>query len=56
MDDIQGTAIWPAAYDGRAIVTDSYNDHLSGLSVEENIRKYKKAAESGDMSRKIVWA
>lgn len=54
-DDIQGTAIWPTVYDGRAIIGDSFKDHLSGLSVEENIAKYKAALENGNTSRKIVW-
>ena len=56
MDDIQGTAIWPDVYDGRAIIGDSYKDFVSGISEEDNVAKYKQALETGDTSRKIVWA
>jgi hypothetical protein len=55
-DDVQGTAIWAAEIDGRAIIGDSFKDHLSGLPVDENIAKYKSALETGDTSRKIIWA
>jgi nitronate monooxygenase len=55
-DDIQGTGLWPETYDGRAIIGDSFEDFTSGLPTEENVAKYKKAIEVGDVSRKIVWA
>jgi hypothetical protein len=55
MDHISGRP-WPAPYDGRAIITDSYKDHLAGLSVDENSSKYTKAVEVGDHSRNIIWA
>ncbi|KAF3760733.1 FMN-dependent 2-nitropropane dioxygenase [Cryphonectria parasitica EP155] len=54
-DDVQGSKIWPALYDGRAIVTDSYKDHSSGLAIEENIEKLRAANEAGDSSRQITW-
>lgn len=55
-DDIVGTTIWPAAYDGRAIITDSYRDHSSGLSLDENKAKFKAATDAGDHSRQMCWA
>jgi len=55
-DDIQGTALWPSAYDGRAIIGDSYKDFVSGLTIEENIAKYKEASERGETNRKIIWS
>ncbi|KZP07634.1 hypothetical protein FIBSPDRAFT_875299 [Athelia psychrophila] len=54
-DDIQGTALWPPPYDGRAIIGASYKDFTAGVSIEDNIAKYKNAGE-GDLSRKILWA
>jgi nitronate monooxygenase len=55
-DDIQGTALWPSAYDGRAIIGDSYKDFVSGLTIEENIAKYKEASKRGETNRKIIWS
>lgn len=51
-DAIRGTsAIWPAAYDGRGVVTDAYRDHVGGMSLEDNIKKSK-----GDKTRGVTWA
>lgn len=55
-DTIQGTGFWPAAFDGRAIIGESYKDYLAGVSEEENIIKYKDAIKAGDNGRRIVWA
>jgi nitronate monooxygenase len=54
-DDIQGTPIWPTLYDGRAIIGDSYRDHAAGVPMEDNIKKYQDAKQSGDVSRAITW-
>ena len=56
LDDIQSTAIWPGVYDGRGLVGKSWQDHLAGMAVEENIRLFKEADKAGDTSRKITWA
>ena len=56
LDDIQGTAIWPSVYDGRALAGKSWQDHAAGTPVDENIRLFKAADEAGDTSRKITWA
>jgi nitronate monooxygenase len=55
-DDIQGTTIWPAHYDGRAIITQSYVDHTNGVPFEENLKKFKEAKEAGETSRLVHWA
>lgn len=55
-DNIQGTGFWPKVYDGRAIIGESYKDHLAGLSEEENIAKYKSAFAAGESTRRTVWA
>ncbi|KAL2144528.1 hypothetical protein VTI28DRAFT_8941 [Corynascus sepedonium] len=56
LDDIQGTAIWPSIYDGRGLVGKSWQDHMAGMPLDENIRLFKEADKAGDTSRKITWA
>ncbi|KAF2097003.1 2-nitropropane dioxygenase [Rhizodiscina lignyota] len=55
-DDIQSTGFWPPLYDGRAMILDSYNDHKAGMSLADNVAKYKEAAAVGDNSRRNIWA
>ncbi|KAK4240191.1 hypothetical protein C8A03DRAFT_42232 [Achaetomium macrosporum] len=55
LDDIQSTAIWPGIYDGRGLIGKSWQDHVAGMSLEENIRLFKEADAAGDTSRKITW-
>ncbi|KAH6617293.1 hypothetical protein F5144DRAFT_606799 [Chaetomium tenue] len=55
LDDIQSTAIWPDVYDGRGLIGKSWQDHVAGVPLEENIRLFKEADSVGDTSRKITW-
>ncbi|KAK3295012.1 2-nitropropane dioxygenase [Chaetomium fimeti] len=55
LDDIQSTAIWPDVYDGRGLIGKSWQDHVAGMPLEENIRLFKEADGAGDTSRKITW-
>lgn len=55
-DDILGTTVWPKMYDGRAIITDSYRDHESGVSLEENRARFGAAKDAGDNSRQVTWS
>ncbi|ROW00846.1 hypothetical protein VMCG_06557 [Cytospora schulzeri] len=55
-DDVLGIGIWPKMYDGRAIITDSYRDHASGVSLEENKAKFEAAKDAGDDSRQVTWS
>ncbi|KAL8357978.1 hypothetical protein RB598_002660 [Gaeumannomyces tritici] len=56
-DQVRGTIdIWPAFYDGRAIISQSYRDHLAGVSGEEVISRYDAAGATGDKSRMVSWA
>ena len=55
-DDIQGVTVWPRFYDGRALINPSYTEHLAGVPLEENIQRFNKAKEAGDMSRMVTWA
>ncbi|KLU92080.1 2-nitropropane dioxygenase [Magnaporthiopsis poae ATCC 64411] len=56
-DQVRGTSkIWPAFYDGRAIISQSYRDHLAGVPVEEVINRYNAASATEDKSRMVSWA
>jgi nitronate monooxygenase len=55
LDDIQSTAIWPDVYDGRGLIGKSWQDHVAGMPLEENIQLFKEADAAGDTSRKITW-
>lgn len=55
-DAIQGTTHWPTLYDGRAIITNSYKEHNSGLSLEENKSRFSAANSAGDSSRQVAWS
>ncbi|KAK3331906.1 FMN-dependent 2-nitropropane dioxygenase [Cercophora scortea] len=54
-DDIQATAIWPSVYDGRAIRGPYFEDHVAGVSFEENLKRYEVAKENKDNSRLVTW-
>jgi nitronate monooxygenase len=43
-------------YDGRAVVTPAYIDHAGGVSLDDNLKKYKEAEQAGDKSRMVTWA
>lgn len=62
-DELKGPNIWPALFDGRAVVSESYTDHISGTGIEE-IRKLHADAVKEKYSgygidgkgRAVVWA
>ena len=60
-DNVKGANIWPEAYDGRSLVTESYNDHVSGVDIEQVREKHNKAVTGedggyGETNRANVWA
>ncbi|KAI8960390.1 inosine monophosphate dehydrogenase [Daldinia sp. FL1419] len=55
-DHITGEMNWPAIYDGRAIVTPTYHDHVAGVPLDENSRRLNAAKDSGDVSRLVIWS
>ncbi|KAI1773633.1 FMN-dependent 2-nitropropane dioxygenase [Hypoxylon cercidicola] len=55
-DHIQGNMSWPDVYDGRAIVTPSYQDHAAGVPLDENTKRFEAAKEEGDLSRMVTWS
>lgn len=60
-DTLRGPNIWPEAYDGRGVVSQTWRDHTNGMSLEE-IRKLHKEAEEredkgyGSNGRVTMWA
>ncbi|KAL0469938.1 FMN-dependent 2-nitropropane dioxygenase [Neurospora intermedia] len=55
-DQINSNTIWHNVYDGRAVRNASYDDHAAGVPFEENHKKFKEAASSGDNSRAVTWS
>ncbi|KAI2609187.1 FMN-dependent 2-nitropropane dioxygenase [Hypoxylon sp. NC1633] len=55
-DHIQGNMTWPDVYDGRAIVTPTYDDHRDGVSLDENTRRFNASKDTGDLSRMVTWS
>ncbi|KAI0880769.1 FMN-dependent 2-nitropropane dioxygenase [Annulohypoxylon maeteangense] len=55
-DHIQGNKNWPDLYDGRAIITPTYQDHAAGVSLDENTKRFEAAREGGDLSRMVTWS
>lgn len=47
-DYLRGTTGWPARYNGRGLVNQSYKDALAGMSREENKKLYDEALKTGD--------
>ena len=44
-DNLKGPNIWPNAYDGRSIVMESYEAHVSGTDIEEIRKLHNEAAK-----------
>ncbi|KAI0844523.1 inosine monophosphate dehydrogenase [Daldinia vernicosa] len=55
-DHITGEIHWPEIYDGRAIVTPTYHDHVAGVPLDENAKRLNAAKDSGDVSRLVTWS
>ncbi|KAL1596317.1 hypothetical protein SLS60_008962 [Paraconiothyrium brasiliense] len=62
-DQLKGPNIWPEAYDGRSLVTQSYEDYISGVSLEEIQKLHNEAIledhrgySIGRKGRAAIWA
>ncbi|KAI1419158.1 FMN-dependent 2-nitropropane dioxygenase [Xylaria sp. FL1777] len=55
-DHVQGNYTWPALYDARALVHQSYQDDQAGMAITENETRYRAAKEKGDVSMMITWS
>ncbi|KAI1149222.1 FMN-dependent 2-nitropropane dioxygenase [Nemania diffusa] len=55
-DRVQGNWTWPALYDARALVHQSYHDDVAGMEIKENEARYKVAKEKGEVSMMVTWS
>ncbi|KAJ5814928.1 hypothetical protein N7474_006705 [Penicillium riverlandense] len=55
-DVFQSTDVFPKQYDGRAVISLSWNDSQSGVSNEEVTRRYNDAIKQGENHRRTIWA
>jgi nitronate monooxygenase len=60
-DELRGPNIWPVAYDGRGLVTNSYTDHANGVPIDQIRKLHTQALEEkdlgwGEINRATVWA
>jgi nitronate monooxygenase len=62
-DELKGPSIWPAKFDGRAVINEDFSDYVQGVDVEELRKRYAGAMEGDDAGygvdgkgRAIVWA
>ncbi|KAF1349682.1 hypothetical protein BDV97DRAFT_352161 [Delphinella strobiligena] len=61
-DELPGENVWPEGFDGRALVAQSWKDHLEGMDVKELRRLYKIARTEdaqgfgADNRRAAIWA
>lgn len=55
-DVFQSTDFWPSVYDGRAVIGNSYEDFMNGVTDHEIIRRYKEAQEQNRSERQVVWS
>ena len=46
-DELRGPNVWPALYDGRSVVTESFTDWEGGVGIEE-IRRLVREAEGSE--------
>ena len=60
-DNVKGPNIWPEAYDGRSLTTESYEDHVRGETIEVIRERHNEAVKGEDggygvANRANVWA
>ena len=62
-DELRGPNIWPEAYDGRGIVTESFTDHVKGVRIDDIRKLHAEAVQAedagfgeGGKGRATVWA
>ncbi|KAI5194110.1 inosine monophosphate dehydrogenase [Aureobasidium subglaciale] len=61
-DELAGPNIWPRDFDGRALIADSYRDHIKGVSIDDIRKSHAEAKQTshlgfGDGNRRAaIWA
>lgn len=47
-DQLRGTTLWPKGYNARGILNQSFHDHTSGVSFDDNKKLYDEAIKQSD--------
>jgi nitronate monooxygenase len=61
-DELAGPNIWPRDFDGRALIAQSYKDHIEGISIDEIRKSHAEAKKSSHLGfdqenrRAAIWA
>lgn len=60
-DELKGPNFWPKAYDGRAMISNSYKDYQDGVGIEQIRERHADAVSKedlgwGDSKRAAAWA
>jgi nitronate monooxygenase len=61
-DELAGPNIWPKDFDGRALIAQSYRDHIKGISIEEIRKSHAEAKQTPHLGfdqenrRAAIWA
>lgn len=61
-DELAGPNIWPSDFDGRALIAQSYQDHVKGISIEEIRKSHAEAKQTPHLGfdqenrRAAIWA
>jgi nitronate monooxygenase len=61
-DELAGPNIWPRDFDGRALIAQSYKDHIEGISIDEIRKSHAEAKQTSHLGfdqenrRAAIWA
>lgn len=61
-DELAGPNIWPKDFDGRALIAQSYKDHVDGISIEDIRKSHAEAKQTSHLGfdqenrRAAIWA
>jgi len=61
-DELAGPNIWPRDFDGRALIAQSYKDHIDGISIDDIRKSHAEAKQSSHLGfdqenrRAAIWA
>lgn len=61
-DELAGPNIWPRDFDGRALIAQSYKDHIEGISIDDIRKSHAEAKKSSHLGfdqenrRAAIWA
>lgn len=61
-DELAGPNIWPKNFDGKALIAQSYHDHINGISIDEIRNSHAEAKQTPHLGfdqenrRAAIWA